>query len=86
MSSNGFLEIMNNSITRSDYCTLIDDLDESNNIIIINPLSRDINSMRQSLLFSGLETISYNILPNSDSEILSPHIRSARFQLKPQTA
>lgn len=61
LSSNGFSEIMNNSITKSDYHKLISDLDEENNVMIINPLSKDLDVMRQSLLFSGLETISYNI-------------------------
>ncbi|MBT5698523.1 MAG: phenylalanine--tRNA ligase subunit beta, partial [Flavobacteriales bacterium] len=61
LSSNGFSEIMNNSLTKESYTNLISDLDESHNVKILNPLSQDLNVMRQSLLFSGLENISYNI-------------------------
>mgnify|MGYP001485782660 CR=1 FL=1 len=60
LSSNGFYEIMNNSLTKSEYTDLIEELDASENIDIINPLSQELNVMRQSLLFSGLENIAYN--------------------------
>ena len=40
---------------------LISDLDAFQNVTILNPLSQDLNVMRQSLLFSGLENVSYNI-------------------------
>lgn len=61
LSSNGYSEIMNNSLTKESYTRLIFELDESHNVTILNPLSQDLNVMRQSLLFSGLENISYNI-------------------------
>ena len=51
---------MNNSLTKLEYTALIDDLDASENIDIVNPLSQELNIMRQSLLFSGLENIAYN--------------------------
>jgi phenylalanyl-tRNA synthetase beta chain len=57
----GFNEMMANSLTSPDYIKLSDDLKEEFNIAILNPLSRDLSSMRQSLLFSGLEALSYNI-------------------------
>ena len=57
----GFNEMMNNSLTSPDYIQLSDDLKEEFNISMLNPLSRDLSSMRQSLLFSGLEALSYNI-------------------------
>jgi phenylalanyl-tRNA synthetase beta chain len=57
----GFNEIMANSLTSPDYIKLSDDLKEEFNITMLNPLSRDLSSMRQSLLFSGLEALSYNI-------------------------
>ncbi len=57
----GFNEMMNNSLTSPDYIQLSDDLKEEFNITMLNPLSRDLSSMRQSLLFSGLEALSYNI-------------------------
>lgn len=61
LSSNGFSEIMNNSLTKESYIHLISELNEEENVKILNPLSQDLNVMRQSLLFSGLENISYNI-------------------------
>ena len=61
LSGNRFSEIMNNSLTKESYTRLISDLDESHNVKILNPLSQDLNVMRQSMLFSGLENISYNI-------------------------
>lgn len=57
----GFNEMMANSLTSPDYIALSDDLKEEFNITMLNPLSRDLSSMRQSLLFSGLEALSYNI-------------------------
>lgn len=57
----GFNEMMANSLTSPDYIKLSDDLKEEFNITMLNPLSRDLSSMRQSLLFSGLEALSYNI-------------------------
>ncbi len=60
LSSNGFYETMNNSLTKGKYTTLISELDESQNVGLLNPLSQDLNVMRQSLKFSGLENIAYN--------------------------
>jgi phenylalanyl-tRNA synthetase beta chain len=60
LSSNGFNEIMNNSLTRSSYFTNSNGFDPELNVKILNPLSRDLDTMRQSLLFGGLETIQYN--------------------------
>ena len=57
----GFNEMMANSLTSPDYFKLSADLKEEFNITMLNPLSRDLSSMRQSLLFSGLEALSYNI-------------------------
>ena len=57
----GFNEMMANSLTSPDYIKLSEDLREEFNITMLNPLSRDLSSMRQSLLFSGLEALSYNI-------------------------
>lgn len=60
LTANGFFEIMNNSLTRSLYSQKFDFLDDSHNVTIINPLSSDLNVMRQSLLFGGLESMAYN--------------------------
>ena len=59
--SQGFYEIMANSLTTPSYVALSEQLKEEHNITMLNPLSNDLSVMRQSLLFSGLEAISYNI-------------------------
>lgn len=61
LMSLGFNEMMANSLTTPDYVSLSANLKEDDNVIIINPLSKDLSAMRQSLLFSGLEAVSYNI-------------------------
>jgi phenylalanyl-tRNA synthetase beta chain len=60
LSSNGFNEIMSNSLTKADYIDLIEGIEKDKNVIILNPLSNELNAMRQSMLFSGLEAVSYN--------------------------
>src|SRR5574344_169876 len=57
----GFNEILNNSLTKSAYYTNLNSYKESNCVRLINPLSNDLNVMRQTLLFGGLESISHNI-------------------------
>ena len=57
----GFYEMMNNSLTTPKYIDLTETLDETRNVNILNPLSNDLCVMRQSMLFSGLEVIAYNI-------------------------
>ncbi|WP_075340855.1 phenylalanine--tRNA ligase subunit beta [Tenacibaculum agarivorans] len=57
----GFNETMANSLTKADYIALSEDLNENFNVEMLNPLSNDLKVMRQSLLFSGLESIAYNI-------------------------
>ncbi|NRB83146.1 MAG: phenylalanine--tRNA ligase subunit beta [Winogradskyella sp.] len=61
LASQGFYEIMANSLTSPKYVELSSDLNEEHNIKMINPLSNDLEVMRQSLLFSGLESVSHNI-------------------------
>ncbi|NVN93835.1 MAG: phenylalanine--tRNA ligase subunit beta [Bacteroidetes bacterium] len=61
LSNNSFVEIMNNSLTSSDYVNKIADFNPIHNVKILNPLSKELDVMRQSLLFGGLESISYNI-------------------------
>lgn len=57
----GFNEIMNNSLTRSAYYTGMTDYPESHCVMLMNPLSADLNCMRQTLLFGGLESVEYNM-------------------------
>lgn len=59
--SQGFYEIMANSLTTATYSDLVDDLNKSQQVHILNPLSSDLAIMRQTLLFGGLESIAYNI-------------------------
>ena len=61
LSSNGFSECMNNSLSKSSYSKLIDEINEEKQITLLNPLSQELDGMRQSMLFSGLENISYNL-------------------------
>ena len=61
MCALGFNEMMANSLTTPDYVKLSENLKEEFNVIMLNPLSNDLSAMRQSLLFSGLEAVSFNI-------------------------
>jgi len=61
LSSNGFNEIMTNSLTKGDYLNGLTELKKEASIEMLNPLSSDLNVLRQTLLFSGLEAIAYNI-------------------------
>lgn len=61
LNSQGFNEMMANSLTTSSYIQLSEMLKEEHNVSILNPLSNDLAVLRQSLLFSGLEALSYNI-------------------------
>jgi phenylalanyl-tRNA synthetase beta chain len=61
LTSLGFHEMMANSLTTPDYIKLSENLKEDFNVVILNPLSNDLSAMRQSLLFSGLEAVSFNI-------------------------
>jgi len=61
LNANGFHEMMANSLTTPDYVKLSEQLKEEYNVTMLNPLSNDLSAMRQSLLFSGLEAVSYNI-------------------------
>lgn len=61
LASQGFFEILSNSLTTPEYTSLSDQLKDEHNITILNPLSGDLSVLRQSLLFSGLEAVSFNI-------------------------
>ncbi|PLX14158.1 MAG: phenylalanine--tRNA ligase subunit beta, partial [Marinilabiliales bacterium] len=60
LTANGFNEIMCNSLTKEDYYNNLESYKPENLVKIFNPLSNDLNAMRQTLLFGGLESISYN--------------------------
>ncbi|WP_431136782.1 phenylalanine--tRNA ligase subunit beta [Psychroserpens mesophilus] len=61
LASQGFFEMLSNSLTTPNYIKLSEQLKEEHNVEMLNPLSNDLSVMRQSLLFSGLESVSYNI-------------------------
>ncbi len=61
LASQGFFEILSNSLTTPNYIALSEQLKEEHNITMLNPLSNDLSVLRQSLLFSGLESVSFNI-------------------------
>lgn len=57
----GFYEVLNNSLTSYKYTEFSEQIHEANEVKILNPLSKDLSVMRQSLIFSGLESIAFNI-------------------------
>ncbi|MDG1403866.1 phenylalanine--tRNA ligase subunit beta [Polaribacter sp.] len=67
LSSLGFNETMANSLTKASYTELSENINNEANVIMLNPLSSDLGVMRQSLLFSGLESVSYNLNRKNNS-------------------
>lgn len=61
LSDNSFLEAMNNSLTKLEYFEKFSFLDANEMVKLLNPLSRDLGVMRQSLLPGLLENVAYNI-------------------------
>ena len=61
LAANGFVETMNNSLTKSEYYSKLKTFPEEKCVRIMNPLSSDLNVMRQTLLLNGLEVVAYNI-------------------------
>ncbi|WP_425075714.1 phenylalanine--tRNA ligase subunit beta [Psychroserpens sp. S379A] len=67
LTSQGFFEMLSNSLTTPKYIELSEQLKDEHNVEMLNPLSNDLSVMRQSLLFSGLEAVSYNINRKRDN-------------------
>lgn len=61
LSANGFTEIMCNSLNPAAWYEQSSDFDNEKLVILANPLSSDLNAMRQSLLFGGLNSVIWNI-------------------------
>ncbi len=61
LSANGFSEIMCNSLNPASWYDQDPDFDKEQLVILANPLSSDLNSMRQTLLFGGLNSVIWNI-------------------------
>ncbi|MGM9507286.1 phenylalanine--tRNA ligase subunit beta [Larkinella sp. GY13] len=61
LAANGFYETLSNSLTRPAYHEAIRASLPNADVQLLNPLSEELSVMRQTLLFSGLETLVYNI-------------------------
>lgn len=61
LSGNGFTEIMCNSLNPAAWYEQSPDFDNNQLVILANPLSSDLNAMRQSLLYGGLNSVVWNI-------------------------
>ena len=61
LTDNGFTEIMSNSLTKAAYYEGLAACPPERCVRIINPLSADLNVMRQTLLFNMLEAVCLNI-------------------------
>ena len=60
LAANGFTEIMNNSLTKGEYYEKLATWPADHCVRIVNPLSQDLNVLRQSLVPGGLEVVAYN--------------------------
>jgi len=60
LAAQGFREIMCNSLTRAAYYDNLQTYPARSSVMILNPLSSDLNAMRQTLLWGGLEAVAYN--------------------------
>ena len=56
----GFHEMLNNSLTNEEYYNLSETLQKDYCVKMLNPLSKDLEVMRQSMLFGGLESLLFN--------------------------
>ncbi len=61
LAANGFVETMNNSLTKGDYYTDLKTFPADHCVKIVNPLSQDLNVLRQTLVLNALEVVAYNV-------------------------
>lgn len=61
LADNGFFEVMNNSLTKYEYAEHFNFINENEAVKLLNPLSSELNAMRQTLLFHGLENVERNV-------------------------
>ena len=61
LTGEGFMEILNNSLTSASYYEASEEAPLSNCVSLMNPLSNDLAVLRQTLLYGGLESIAHNI-------------------------
>jgi phenylalanyl-tRNA synthetase beta chain len=60
LSSRGLRELLNNSLTKTAYYEQLKGYEAEQSVKLLNPLSSDLGVMRRTLLFGGLETLTYN--------------------------
>jgi phenylalanyl-tRNA synthetase beta chain len=53
--------MMNNSLSKGEYASIFNYINENERINLVNPLSSELNVMRQNLLYYGFETITHNL-------------------------
>ena len=61
LAANGFVETMNNSLTKGEYYEGLKTFPADHCVRIVNPLSQDLNVMRQTLILNALEVVAYNV-------------------------
>lgn len=61
MEASGFYEIVTNSLTRPDYTQGFKGIDQKAYVEMVNKLSEDLGVMRQTMIFSGLEILAFNV-------------------------
>ena len=60
LTAGGFTEIMSNSLTKESYYEGLTSYPAARCVRILNPLSADLNVMRQTLLFNTMEAVQLN--------------------------
>lgn len=83
LAANGFVETMNNSLTKAEYYSHLKTFPAEKCVHILNPLSSDLNVMRQTLILNGLEVIAYNI--NRQVTTMRTFEYGSVYSLKPGT-
>ena len=86
----GFNEILNNSLTAASYYEGLTIYPADHCVRLLNPLSQDLNVMRQTLLFGGLESIAHNVNRRAEDLLfyefgnvylsLAPNVHSLHIQ------
>lgn len=61
LSDRGYTEIMSNSLTKAAYYDGLTSYKAENCVKILNPLSADLNVLRQTLLFNMMEAVQLNV-------------------------
>lgn len=83
LAANGFVEIMNNSLTKGDYYTSLKTFPAEKSASIVNPLSSDLNVMRQTLILGALEVVAYNV--NRQISSIKTFEYGSVYQRRPET-